>query len=113
MSDSVPSLSAATPGPWKASGWSVYGADGRPLARVASCYMADVPHNADEEREWDENSRRDDEEAEANAKLIASAPSLCARVARLEKFARAVAEWKFEGDVRALALAALAGEEGR
>ena len=52
-------------------------------------------------------------DAQARAALIASAPVLLARVARLEKFARAVAEWKFEGDVRALALAALAGEEGR
>ena len=98
MSAGVPSPAPATPG-----------ASPTHRARAAAEIVATHCEQKRSRRGWAP-------EIPALAAMIdrgAEIPALLARVARLEKFARAVAEWTFEGDVRELALAALAGEEKR
>ena len=130
MSAAVRSPSAATPGltislyppPWRATEEVMemrqpFGPPWRLLLVRDDCgsvvAMVPIYSAALLRRSTEEDYARALPDAQERAAFIASAPPLLARVARLEKFARAVAEWTFEGDVRELALAALAGEEKR
>jgi len=62
-----------TPGPWKhVGGWAVYTSNDRPLARAATEFCADVS----EDEEWNRRSGIANQEAIANARLIAAAPEL-------------------------------------
>jgi hypothetical protein len=93
-----------TPGPWRATGWSIYSCDGLPVARAAVDYCADTI--ADEEwSEFNERSSLPESVAWANARLIAAAPQL------LEALKAVALEEDFRTR-RQLARAAIAAAEG-
>ena len=64
-----------TPGPWRASGWAIYGPDKRHVGLAMTSYCADT-WTDDQIIEIQQQSGRSEDEATANARLIAAAPKL-------------------------------------